>query len=394
MGVSSDGDPRLLSAMVHEASLLDGIVATQDIVHICTKSRNRLLKPDIKLSMGNKKVSIEHLRQLLKVEQKSVHKLIYSDVFPIDRMNFKSFEKIVDDCVIDSLRKNVPSSEATVHYLLTFRDISDSFSKLDLKPLQRIFLLHRSLYFLRIWRLYIKNSPYYNLDDNFISLNLYKCVELNAKALVRMVKICRDNKIEKEFLPCLFDSQTCERFFRLLRSMGTTNFTRVNFDLLDLIYMINRIEIQNDITYSRLNLPGIEIPNKRESKTTFYKLPTDTEISDIISKAKKESFKKAEQFGMTSGITMNDEEIEKYEFKSTIKNISVPETEQEADYDSDYDDLIDSIDESTTDYGSIDEISRNQFDEFGAISDEMDKTLNENSPLVHVVDINGEKKLS
>lgn len=179
--------------------------------------------------MGNQKVSITHLRQLLRVESKSIHKLTYSDVFPIDHMNYGSFEKIVNDCVIKALRNKVPESESTVQYLLTFRDISDSFSKLDMEPLRRIFLMYRSLFFIRIWRAFIKKSPFYNLQNNFISSNLYKCIEINAKALVQLIKMFRDNNREEEFLPSLFDSQTCEKKFRRLRSMGTVNFTRLNF---------------------------------------------------------------------------------------------------------------------------------------------------------------------
>lgn len=371
--------------MVHESSLTNGIVVTQDIVHICTKSRNRLLKRDIVLPMGNQKVSIKHLRQLLEVESKSVHKLSFSDIFPIDRMNHGSFEKIVDDCVIKALRNKVPESEGTVQYLLTFRDISDSFSKLDMKPRQRIFLMYRSLYFIRIWRAYIKKSRFYNVQDNFLSYNLYKCIEINARALVQLVKTFRNTNREAEFTPSLFDSQTCEHFFRRLRSMGTVNFTRLNFDLLDLIHMINRVDVQNDIAYSKLNINGVHIPNKRNEKTIFYALPKDSEISDTIHEAKKEAFGRASFFKMTNGLSEFDEEIEKYTFDSKI---SMNVAEDELEYDSDIEEQLNNFNDNPPTYGEQDEI----FDKSKAYDDGVDQDIDVNSPLTQVIDINGEKK--
>lgn len=144
--------------MVYQNSLLNGIRVTQDTIHICSKGRNRLLKFGIKLPMGTHEVSIDHLRMLVKNVQKSVHGLTFSDVFPIDRMNYGSFEKIVKDRVISALRDQIPRSEATAQYLLTFRDISNSFLLFDLEPLDRLFLIWRSLFFLRIWRAFIRNS--------------------------------------------------------------------------------------------------------------------------------------------------------------------------------------------------------------------------------------------
>lgn len=58
MGISSDGDPRLLSAMVYENSLLNGIRVTQDITHTCGKARNKMLKPNVKIPLGSHEVSI------------------------------------------------------------------------------------------------------------------------------------------------------------------------------------------------------------------------------------------------------------------------------------------------------------------------------------------------
>lgn len=115
--------------MVYEASLPKdlSIMCTQDHIHIGTKARNRLLKRGIILPMGIHKVSIDHLKTLISNTQKSVHGLTTMDVFPTDRMNYTSFEKIVKDRVLNALEQYVPNSNATIQYLKIFRDIINSY---------------------------------------------------------------------------------------------------------------------------------------------------------------------------------------------------------------------------------------------------------------------------
>lgn len=67
--------------------------------------------------------------------------------------NYDSFEKAIADRVLDALRDRIANSEGTVRYLLTFRDIADSFSNHDLTPLHRLHLLYRSVFFLNLARI-------------------------------------------------------------------------------------------------------------------------------------------------------------------------------------------------------------------------------------------------
>lgn len=386
-GISSDGDPKLLSAMVYENSLLNGINVTQDIVHVCTKSRNRLIKRDINLPMGMYKASSDHLKKLVKDVQKSVHGLTFSDVFPTDRMNYDSFGKIVQDRVIDALRENIPGSDGTIRYLLTFRDIFDSFSSFNLKPLDRLFRIYRSLFFLRIWREFIKNSRSYTLGDNFITYNTYMCVEINAKNLLHIMRVFRDRDAHDLFLPSLFDSQTCERIFRTFRSMGTTNFTRINFCLLELIHMIGRVEAQTEIAYCKLDINGIKIPHKRNGKTKCYNLPMDEEIDDTISKAKQEAIQNAELLGI---VFDRYDQIDEYRFISKLKpNGNINEIDYEEGYtDDDMDENItDDNLESSADQGN-DSIENESID-VDASGD-----LDVNSRLVKIVDEKGVQRIA
>lgn len=398
-GKSTDGDPRCLSAMVYEASLSNEIwiKCTQDHTHIGTKVRNRLLKRDIILPMGTHKVSIEHLRNLINNTQKSVHGLTFSDVFPIDRMNYKSFDKIVQERVLIALEQKVPNSKATIQYLKMFRDIVNSYMQFDLNPLERIQLIWRGVYFLRIWRTFLDKSSHYSVAENFITYNAYTCIELNAKALIALIKMFRDRNTHEQFLPALFDSQACERIFRTFRSMGTTQFTKINFSLMELIHISGRVEVENDIKYCKLNVDGIEMPHKRRMKSKFFHLPTDVEIGNTIAKAKDEAFEIARSFEMLQYLE-NSDQIFDYRFVSKL-NINNADglwsdDEYEDENESDQALLImphPNVNEYYQEYVENFEKNANINDESEGV-DQLHE-IDPMSSLVYVIDEDGERKL-
>lgn len=128
-----------------------GTVYMLDTIHIGTKLRNRLSKEGIVLPIGNYLVSIGHIKILLKSVSKEIHGLTYSDICPTDRQNYKSLEKIMEERVLNALKKHIPNSEATIKYLNICKQITSSILSLDMQPLDRVYKLWNSIYFLRIW---------------------------------------------------------------------------------------------------------------------------------------------------------------------------------------------------------------------------------------------------
>lgn len=107
-------------------------------------------------------------------------------------------------------------------------------------------------------------------------------------------------------MPTLFNSQPNEETFRQLRSMGTINFTKINFTLLELFHLVGRVELQNDIVYIKLADKGVSFPRNKLNRALLNrnKLPSEQEISNITSKAKYEALKDASELGMR--INAND----------------------------------------------------------------------------------------
>lgn len=275
----------------------------QDPTHIGTKLRNRLLKPSILLPMGLKQVSISHLKILINKVSKDCHGLVSSDIIPTDKQNFLSFQKITGRRVIDALNENVIDSEATIMYLKIGKYITSSMMDSDLKPLERIRRAWYSVYFIRAWKKWIlntqtENSSQYSIKENFITQNAFECIEINAYGLLHLIIKLREANKPHQFIPTLFNSQTCESAFRQFRSMTSTNWTKINFSLLELLHLVGRFELQTEIAHFKL--PDVIFPRIQTQKSnyTIYELPNNEEMQTVLKQCQENALLDASSLGM------------------------------------------------------------------------------------------------
>lgn len=161
-------------------------------------------------------------------------------------MNFESIDKLSAKCVTNLLKSN-ESAKATQQVLVLTRYIIDSFTDKSLKPEDRIYYIWYAAFFVRLWRAWIKEHKTYTLSKNFLTLNVYTCIEINAHGLLLLIEKCRRNNTPEHFLPWLYSSQPCESFFRKARSLTSTYSTIINFDMLDIIQRRHRIQTTYNI---------------------------------------------------------------------------------------------------------------------------------------------------
>lgn len=340
--ISADGDARLLTSMKHAYNSMIGQLSSdvlsnlsreqltsfiQDIYHVATKLRNRLQKPSILLPMGSKQVSVTHLKILISTIPKEIHGLVGTDICPEDRQNYASFEKITQDRVLKALELYIMDSEATVQYLRLSRNLTKAFTDENMEPMERVKLLWHALYFFRAWRKWIQKNDNYDAEKNFISTNAFSCIELNAYGMLHLITKFRDAGQNHLFLPQMFNSQHCESTFRQFRSMTTANWTRINFTMLELLNMINRIEMQNEIAFFKLSdialLPRL---HKRTERNVVYDLPTKEQLHDVMSQSLKSALCDTAKFGMNISV----EEICSCELtKGHLWNQQVPKHSEE-----------------------------------------------------------------
>lgn len=278
------------------------ILHSQDPIHIGTKLRNRLLKASILLLLGNKQVSVAHLKILIESITKDVHGLVLKDICPDDRQNFASLEKVMQPRVIESLKKHIFDSDATVACIQICYYVK-------LSPIDRIFRIYYSVFFLRAWKKWLIKKNY-DLDKHFITSNAFECIEINANCLLSLVVKLRESRKAFLFKPYLFDSQMCEKTFRQLRTMTSMNQTKINFSMNEMMHMIERVELQSKIVYNKLANTGIIFPRikiddtsslscETESSTEFT-MPSNAEIVKTVENAKNTAINDINIFGINA----------------------------------------------------------------------------------------------
>ncbi|KAG5672701.1 hypothetical protein PVAND_002810 [Polypedilum vanderplanki] len=253
--ISTDGAPTLLGAMkaltsfgtakfnFHFKSPLNMMSTlfpcVQDGIHIANKLKTRIINDNHQLFIGNYLASVQHLQKLVIDPDLSKlnHGLTYSDVNAFDqskdKMNFQSTMRICDDKVLDLL-KGHNSYLGTYLYLKLLNSFLRAYILENEKTTDRIINSTYVVTFLRLWR---RNLEIKGLTaDNFISKNAWESIELNHSFLLRIVKI------GKGHLLTLCSSQSCENFFRTLRSLTSSGLTEINFDFYECMMKINKVQ--------------------------------------------------------------------------------------------------------------------------------------------------------
>ena len=325
LGYSTDADPRYLSAMRfvsgffntllnnpmlnHPLSMkivipkswtwffLEGhqvVLCMQDAIHICTKLRNRLLSSSSFMLMGNYSINIHYLLQVIQSISKFSHNLVKSDVIPRDKQNYRSCEKICSalDCL-----KEINGSDATVIYVKIIHCVIIAFIHTSTTTSNRIYYAWLSVFLSRIWRTWLDLTPKKKLNyfvsqmnhlseptrlkfeekknqgtkkNFFMTSPSFVCLELNAHHLTYLALLVAENQLPTETLKIyLFNSQTCEHFFRLTRSMSGTFSQRANFSVQEYLNRQEKISVLHSIkskTNSKSTTVKIQFPNHHKTQ--------------------------------------------------------------------------------------------------------------------------------
>ena len=164
---------------------------------------------------------------------------------------------------------------------------------------------------------WILHHPKYTLQNNFISQNVYLCIELNAHAIISLLILLRDShKNDGAFLPWLLGSQTCEKTFRLARSTTSTFSTIINFSMLGLMRRLHRLQIQSQLQAeshaSEVIYPQVKKHKKKDGRRGFVihslKDITNDKICQAVTIANIKAKEAIEKLGMDVHNVEKDED--------------------------------------------------------------------------------------
>ncbi|KAE8738182.1 hypothetical protein FOCC_FOCC016345 [Frankliniella occidentalis] len=304
-----------------------------DTVHIGTKFRTGFCNRGKTYLMGNYCATVNHLEHIINTVPKLQHGLTLTDLNHADKMNFTAVLRITDERVCRLLRGKDHYS-GTEMFLTVVRDVLEAYLDEELPTEDRIFQMWRAVFFLRIWREWLLQNDH-RLDQCFITTNTFQSVELNAHALIQLLRILRDGSHSEQFLPHLFGSQQCEKLFRALRSLTTTHATVVNFSMLKMLARVRRVELQARVVSSvgdTFTFPREEKKQVKAEQTAARRsalsggLPSDEEILVQIDLARSEAKNCAALLGMNPDM---DETIPAPMYGSRGLDLDVDDAEDE-----------------------------------------------------------------
>lgn len=283
----------------------------QDIIHILAKLKAQLLKERTEENfwpMGGYVVSGRFLHILINERSKFEHGLTKCDLEE-DKMNFRAVQKIVDERVVRAL-DFVPAANATKCYLIAMKGIMDSFLDKDLDSTQRVYLMWKSVFFFRFWRLWLKENNY--KACNFLTSNTYSGIEISAHSLVNMIRRLRDQKKPHLFLDWLMSSQPCEGFFRDGRSCTSSGSTIVNMTIKEFLQRtrkLGRLAEVGQTLSEELIMPRhhkkMQLAIRRTENLRQEGLSSDAELIDAISRAQRDALEMTSSHGMKFDGTRN-----------------------------------------------------------------------------------------
>ena len=141
---------------------------------------------------------------------------------------------------------------------------------------------------------------------------------------------------DEAFLTWLLGSQTCEKTFRLARSMTTTFSTIINFSMLGLMRRLHRLQLQSQL-HAESHTSGVVYPvdrtHQKKSGTRDFvphslKSISNSEILETVIKANARAKEKIKELGME---VLN---VEKEEFCTKYSNDDGEQSDQEVEQNS------------------------------------------------------------
>ncbi|CAF3237241.1 unnamed protein product [Rotaria socialis] len=222
--------------------------------------------------IGDQAVTVDHLLQLIKSSLKMSHNLVKSDIIPKDRQNYQSCEKISSEAAFNALT-SVPSSRATQIYLQIIRNIRLAFISTETKYIDHIYYAWLNVFIVRFWYTWFTKTTKNELDSilnqrNYIKQNIRTStkrqyfmthsalfsIEINSHTLAYIALLVIQCQLPEECLNVsLFNSQSCEREFRLCRSMSGPFSSIVNFTVEQFIQRVKKLSYLHSIKYRNNN---------------------------------------------------------------------------------------------------------------------------------------------
>lgn len=264
------------------------VVMIQDSKHALKTMRNNLFSGARALVLGNHLAMYSYARDLAFTDIAN-HPLYHRDVQKMDRQDDNAATRLFSAGTLDFIQKHHSNRLGFAVYLFVMGEVVDAYQSRNISHSERVRMVLRCRYFLRLWRRFLKAGKYPK-TKYYISREANDILEKLIDGLLALIYVYRD-KFEGRYplLLWLHSTEICEHVFAECRKL-IKDFTHLNFLFMTLrLYTLLRASLAlsrgtdpkaraNGYSHSYLDPETARI----ESLAVF---PSDDEIGALVGQA-------------------------------------------------------------------------------------------------------------
>ena len=268
---------------------LSPVVMIQDSKHAAKTMRNNLFSGARTLVLGNHLAMYSYARDMAFSNLPGCL-LYHRDVEKLDRQDDNAATRLFSAAALDFVTKQFPDRLGLVAYLFVMGEIVDAYQSRSISHLERIKMVLRCRYFLRLWKRFI-NAAGYTKSKNYISREADDILDTLIDGLIGLVYVYRDHLGGHRYplLLWLHSTEICEHVFaecrKLVKDFSHLNFLYMTSQLHVLIRAATSFSKGTDPRAQAMGYSHSHLDPENASIESLAMYPTDGEIALVVVEA-------------------------------------------------------------------------------------------------------------
>ncbi|KAJ7052967.1 hypothetical protein C8F01DRAFT_997391 [Mycena amicta] len=279
------------------------VAMLQDSKHSAKTFRNNLFSGTHLLTIGNHTAFYAQIHALAKLKGSP---LFMRDVEKVDRQDDNAATRLFSADTLQFLTDNHPEWTGTSIYLFLLGEVVDAYQSRVISLHERLTMILRAHYFLKIWMDYLKAARYSPRNRFFISRECVDILHFLITGYIALLIIHRDHlQALTPFLPWLHSSEPCEHTFGIARKI-IKDFTYWDFLHMapKLRLTLRRAVLKDRVSLGKSRASGYNITyyqTRGIDALLMARFPSQDEIQAIVNTA----YSEAEQLAVMAGIDVD-----------------------------------------------------------------------------------------
>lgn len=231
--IPSPADPQYQLEVIVAVIRGHPIVMVQDSLHARKTFRNNLFSGARLLALGNYVALYRHIWQIAHEQGSPIY---IRDVEKLDRQDDNAAARLFSAATLRFIIERHPEYLGDIIFLFVFGELPDAYQNRQISHLERIKIVLRAHYFVRMWQSFLHKAGYPE-SRYCLSREALDITNFLTHGLLALVVIHRDHYAHKQPFPLLtwfHGSEACEHTFGCSRSIVT------DFALLEFYFMIQK----------------------------------------------------------------------------------------------------------------------------------------------------------